>query len=165
MEPFEKATFCFFSLRSTFGLLNRIARFSFAPFIFNQTSSSMKNVLVMALACALGLTPRVRSATQESTPTVRSTYVVTDKMAMYLASDNTLRLRFGQVNENAVVEVLNGPRTLYRNHIDLRKGAHQTLILSELESGSYQIRVRIGKQVTDKMLIINQSVEKSIRLS
>ena len=125
----------------------------------------MKNVLIMALACTLGLASNARSGTQEGTPTVKSSYVVTDKMAMYLASDNTLRLRFGHVKENAIVEVLNGPRTLYRSHIDLRKGANQTLNLSELESGSYQIRVTIGKQVTDKMLFISRSVEKSFQLS
>jgi hypothetical protein len=124
----------------------------------------MKTILTMALACALGLAPKALSATPEGTPDEKSTYLVTDKMAMYLASDNKLRLRFGHLDGNATVEVLNGPHTLYRSSIDLRKGAHQTFNLSELESGSYQIRVTIGKQVVDRTLVIRDHSGKSFRL-
>ena len=125
----------------------------------------MKTVLTLALACALGQAIEARSATPEGTPRVKSSYVVTDKMAMYVGSDNKLRLRFGQQNDHALVEVLNGPRTLYRNHLYLRKGTHQNLNLSELEAGSYQIRVTIGKQVTEKTLVISHRTEQIFLLN
>lgn len=125
----------------------------------------MKKVLIMALACALGQAPEARSAPSEGTPALKSTYVVTDQMAMYLASDNKLQLRFEKLNKGAVVEVLNGPRTLYRSFLDLRKGAHQTLNLAELATGCYQIRVTIGKQVTTKNLTISHLTKRTFRLS
>lgn len=121
--------------------------------------------MTMALACALGLASNARCAPPEGTPTVKSTYVVTDKMAMYLGSDNKLRLRFAPLGKNAVVEILAGPRTLYRSFIDLRTAVQQTLNLSELETGCYQIRVTIGKEVTDKSLTIDHSAEKPFRFS
>jgi len=126
----------------------------------------MKTVMTLALAIAFGMAaPDTPCFASESTSPEKSTYVVTENMAMYLGTDNKLRLRFRHLDGNATVEVLNGPRTLYRSFIDLRKGAHQTLNLSELETGSYQIRVTIGKQTVDKTLIIRQHTEQSFLLS
>ncbi|MPR36839.1 hypothetical protein [Salmonirosea aquatica] len=126
----------------------------------------MKTIIIFALAGALGLAAPDHPCFNSENPSAEiSGYVVTDHMAMYLGSDHKLRLRFGRMEGNAVVEVLHGPRTLYRNHIDLRKGAHQNLNLSELENGSYLIRVTVGKQVTDKTLVIRQHTEQSYRLS
>lgn len=126
----------------------------------------MKTLMTLSLAWALGLAvPDTPGFAPESTSTEKSTYVVTDHMAMYLGSDNKLRLRFGQVPGSAIVEVLNGPRTLYRDRVDLRKGAHLNLNLTELETGTYQIRVSIGKQFTSKTLVIRNHTEQSFLLS
>lgn len=125
----------------------------------------MKKVLTMALACALGLASHARCAPPEGIPTVKSTYVVTDNLAMYIASDNTLRLRLAALDRNAVVEILNGPRTLYRSFLARRKAVYQSLNLSELETGCYQVRVMIGKQVTSKTLTISHQTERTLRLN
>ncbi|GHB75529.1 hypothetical protein [Persicitalea jodogahamensis] len=128
----------------------------------------MKTLITFAMACALSLAaqPDARSAADgTNTSTAKSSYVVTDKMAMYMSSGNKLQLRFSKLSAMATVEVLNGPRTLYRNSIDLRKGANQLLDLSQLEAGSYTIQVSIGKQTTTKTLTIGWNSERSFQLS
>lgn len=128
----------------------------------------MKTLITFAMACALSLAsqPDARSADNGSkTPTARSSYVVTDQMAMYMTGSSKLQLRFARLNEKASVEVLDGPRTLYRNFIDLRNGANQVLDLSQLAAGSYTVRVSVGKQTTVKTLTVGWNTERSFQLS
>ncbi len=127
----------------------------------------MKTLMTFAMAYALSLAanPDARSAVNENAPTAKSTYVVTDKMAMYMAANNKLQLRFVRQPGYAFVEILEGPRTLYRNSIDLRNGANQRLDLSQLAPGSYTIQVNVGKETTTRTVQINWNTVRSLSLN
>ncbi len=124
----------------------------------------MKTLITLALACALGLAPNA-DAKPLATDTETSTYVVSGKMALWLTNEGKLKLAFDRQEGTANLEIRNSSQQLYHNTISLRNGAYQTLDLSELGSGTYEVRVKIGKQVTTKTVVIGQVNERSFRLS
>ena len=128
----------------------------------------MKTLITFAMACALSLAtqPDARSADNgNKAPTAKSSYVVTNQMAMYMTGSHKLQLRFAHLQEKATVEVLLGPRTLHRSSIDLRNGANQVLDLSQLEAGSYTVRVSVGKQTITRSLTVGWNSERLFQLS
>ncbi|MPR36855.1 hypothetical protein [Salmonirosea aquatica] len=124
----------------------------------------MKTLITFALACALGLAPDT-DAKPLAAGTETSTYVVSGKMALWLTQDGKLKLAFDRQEGNANIEIRTQSQKLYHNVIGLKNGAQQTLDLTELGTGTYEVRVKIGKQVTTKTVVIGQVNERVFRLS
>lgn len=129
-----------------------------------KPSISMKTLMTFALACALGLAPNA-NATTLAAGNETSTYVVSEKMAIWLTNDGKLKLAFDRQEGSANVEIRTQSQKLYHDVIGLKNGAQQTLDLSELGTGTYEVRVKVGKQVITKMVVIGQVSERSFRLN
>jgi len=91
--------------------------------------------------------------------------VVSEKMALWLTNEGKLKLAFDRQEGVANVEIRTQSQKLYHNVIALKNGAQQTLDLSELGTGTYEVRVKIGKQVITKTVLIGQISERSFRLN
>jgi hypothetical protein len=122
----------------------------------------MNTLFALALAFTLNTAP---INDDKNTSRETSTYVVTDKFAIWLTDAGKLKLSMGQQNVMATIKLTNGSKTLYKNSIDLRKGAQQSFDLSQIGEGTYQIEVTIGDEVTTKTVQIGQVNERTVRLS
>lgn len=120
--------------------------------------------MTIALACALGLASNAE-AKSPAAGTETSTYLVSEKMALWLTQDGKLKLAFDRQDGIANIEICTPSQKLYREAISLKNGAQQTLDLSELGTGTYEVRVKVGKQVTTKTVVIGQVSERSFRLN
>ena len=124
----------------------------------------MKTLMTFALAFALGLAPNA-DAKNHLHVNENSTYLVMEKMALWLTNDGKLKLLFERQSGIANVEISTASQKVYHNAIALKNGARQTLDLSELGAGVYEVRVKIGKQVTTKTIVISQVSERSFQLN
>lgn len=124
----------------------------------------MKTLITFALACALGLAPHAE-AKIPTTGTETTNYVVAEKMAIWLTNEGKLKLSFDRQSGTANVEIRTHSQKLYHNVIALKNGAQQTLDLSELGTGTYEVQVKVGKQVITKTVVIGQVNERSFRLN
>lgn len=122
----------------------------------------MNTLFALALAFTLNTAP---TTDDKTTSRETSTYVVTDKFAIWLTDAGKLKLSMGHQNTTATIKLRNGSTTLYQSNIDLRKGAQQTFDLSQMGEGTYQIQVTIGDEVTTKTVQIGQVQERTVRLS
>lgn len=122
----------------------------------------MNTLIALALACTLSTAP---TADDKLTSRETSTYVVTDKVAIWLTDAGKLKLSMAHQTGNASIEFRDQRSTLYRSTVNLRKGAQQTFDLSQVSEGSYQIRVTIGQEVISRTIQIGRVQERTVRLS
>ncbi|MPR36857.1 hypothetical protein [Salmonirosea aquatica] len=122
----------------------------------------MKTLMTFALACALGLAP---NADAKIPSAENSPYVVTKNMAMWMGDNGKLKVSFNRQEGRATIELRNGRSTLYQEVIALHGGAMQSFDLSRLPSGTYEIRVIIGQQVTSKTVEIGYVKEHTFKLN
>ena len=123
----------------------------------------MNTFFALALACTLSTAP---NADNEPAVNETASYVVTDKVAIWLTDAGKLKLTLGRNDERATVELRHEKTTLYYQSVDLRKtAAMQTFDLSTLTQGTYQIRVTIGGQIISKTIQIESVQSRTCRLS
>ena len=122
----------------------------------------MNTLFALALACTLSTPPRTddKLASRET-----STYVVTDKLAIWLTDAGKLKLSLAHQAGTATIEFRSEKGRLYQHTVNLRKGVQQTFDLSQVSEGTYQIQVTIGEEVTTKTIRIAQEQKSLIRLS
>lgn len=123
----------------------------------------MNTLFALVLACTLSTAPNADD--KKTTSSESTTYIVTDKLAIWLTETGKLKLTMAQQASNATIEVRNQKGTLYQNTVNLRKGIQQTFDLSEMGDGTYQIQVTVGQEVITKTLRIEHSAERTLRLS
>lgn len=121
----------------------------------------MNTLLALALACTLSTAP---TTDDKITSAETSTYVVTNKLAIWLTDAGKLKLLMAKLPENATIELWDEEGVLYQRSINLRDGAQQTLDLSQVPDGTYRIKVTIGQEVTAKTIQIGQVQERTFRL-
>ena len=122
----------------------------------------MNTFFALALACTLSTAPKTDDKT---TSRETSTYVVTDKFAIWLTDAGKLKLSLSRQNGKATIELRNQTGVLYQDVVNLRNGIQQTFDLSQVSDGTYQIQVTIGNEVTTKTIQIERVQERTIRLS
>lgn len=122
----------------------------------------MNTLFALALACTLSTAP---STDNKLVSRETSSYVITDKLAIWLTDAGKLKLSLAHQAGKATIELRNGRSTLYQNTVNLRNGALQTFDLSQISEGTYQIQVTIGQEVTSKTIRIEQDRKSLIRLS
>ena len=124
----------------------------------------MNTFFALALACTLNTAP---TATSDDKLMSRetSTYVITNKVAIWLTDASKLKLSMGHHDGNAIIELRDQKGVMHYDRVNLRKGAQQTFDLSQINEGTYQIQVTIGKDVMTKTFRIERSVERVIRFS
>lgn len=121
----------------------------------------MNTLIALALACTLSTAPH-----DDKRPSREpSTYVVTDKVAIWLTEAGKLKLSMGHQAGNASIELRDQRNTLYRSTVNLRKGIHQTFDLSQVTEGTYQILVTIGGEVIAKTIRIEPVQGRTVQLS
>lgn len=123
----------------------------------------MNTFFPLALAATLSTAPNTNNDNRDPSkePT---TYVVTDKVAIWLTDAGKLKLAIGQNTRKATIEFQNQHKTLYTNTILLKKAVLQTLDLSQLPQGSYQIRVKADGWETVKTIQIEHSENHTFQL-
>ncbi len=121
----------------------------------------MNTLFALALACTLSTAP---NDDHKINSRETSTYVVTDKFAIWLTDAGKLKLAMGQHPGKATVELRNEKGRMFIETVDLRKGAHQTFDLSDVATGTYQIQVKIGDQVTTKTIQIDRVQSRTMQL-
>ena len=124
----------------------------------------MNTFFALALACTLSTAPNVNSDDKLMSRET-STYVITDKVAIWLTDAGKLKLAMGHHNGNAIIELRDQKGVLHHGLVNLRKGAQQTFDLSQINEGTYQIQVTIGEQVTTKTIRIERSTKRVIQFS
>ncbi|MDB5242716.1 MAG: hypothetical protein JWP57_3341 [Spirosoma sp.] len=123
----------------------------------------MNTLFALALACTLSTAPN--NDDNKITSRETSTYVVTENLALWLTDAGKLKLMMGHQPGKATIELRNEKGRLFVETVDLRKGVQQTFDLSEVTSGTYQIQVKIGDQVTTKTIQIDRVQSRTMQLS
>ena len=119
----------------------------------------MNSLFAFALACTLSTVP---NADDKTTSRETATYVITDKLAIWLSDGNKLRLSIGKQAAEATIEVSDQQHMLHRQTVDLRAGVIQQFDLSQVDAGTYRIRVTIGQEVTAKTIQIGSFQQRTV---
>lgn len=121
----------------------------------------MNTFFALALACTLSTAPNTDDKTLSRET---ATYVVTNKMAIWLTEAGKLKLSVGQHDGSAVIKLFDHKGTLYTSRVGLRKGIHQTFDLTQITEGTYHIEVTIGDEVVVKTIRVERHQSPVFRL-